>query len=47
MHQSFIQASEQDGDTLYNVLCFYFYVVSTMRGKCGGLIDLDNHCFAV
>ena len=41
----FTKASEQDGDTMCCV--FYFYVVSTMRRKCRGLIDLDKHCFAV
>ena len=26
---------------------FYFYVASTMRRKCKGLINLDKHCCAV
>ena len=41
----FIKASEQDGDIMCCV--FSFYVVSTMRRKCRGLIDLDKHCCEV
>ena len=54
MLQSFVFAAspptpEQDWDihSLVNVLCFYFYIVSTMRRKCRGLIDLDKHGSAV
>ena len=41
----FTPAPGQDGDihSLVNVLCFYFYIVSTMRRKCRGLIDLDKY----
>ena len=41
----FTPAPEQDGDIhgLVNVLCFYFYIASTMWRKCRGLIDLDKH----
>ena len=40
---------EQDGDihSLVNVLCYYFYIVSSMRRKCWGLIDIDKHGRAV
>ena len=38
---------DRDIDSLVNVLCFYFYIVSTMRRKCRGLIDLDKHGSAV
>ena len=54
MHQSFVTtafppAPEQDGyiHALVNVLRFYFYIASTMRRKCRGLIDLDKHDSAV
>ena len=41
----FTPTPEQDGDihSIVNVLCFYFYIVSTMWRKCCGLIDLDKH----
>ena len=49
MHQSFVTTAEQDGDIngLVNVFCFYFYIASTMRRECMGLIDLDKHDSAV
>ena len=36
----FTQAPEQGGNSLANVLWFYFYIVSIMRKKCRGLIDI-------
>ena len=49
MHQSFVAtASPKPLSKMgYNVLCFYFHVVSTMRRKCRDLIDLDKHCCVV
>ena len=45
----FTPAPEQGRDihSLVNVLCFYFYIVSTMWRKCCGLIDIDKHGSAV
>ena len=45
----FTPAPEQDRDihSLVNVLCYYFYMVSSMGRKCWGLIDIDKHGRAV